>query len=116
MQIKELKKLSKEEFLKLEGATEELYNALQSSKEGNIKIWKEDDPSFTPQFGFTYAFGEGISVNMSNFKYWYRTSVIQNINWEEGYFDTLNSRYNFTFEEYDAERENSDSNESCNEN
>lgn len=97
MSISELKALSKEEFLKLPEATEELYIALQNSKEGFIKVVRERDQM--PQKGYTLAFGEGLSCKMSMPSYWWMTSVIQKINWEEGYFDTLNSRYKFEFTE-----------------
>lgn len=97
MTIKELKQLSKEEFMKQPGAFAELYENLQKSKEGWIEIWK-DDKSVVEQ-GRTYAFGEGISCYMTTMQTWYRTSIIQKINWDEGYFTTLNSKYNFKFKE-----------------
>lgn len=95
MSIRELKLMPKEEFLKLPEATEELYNALQNSKEGFIYVVRERDQS--PHKGHTYAFGEGVSCRMDMIDHWWCTSVIQKINWEEGYFDTLNSRYKFDF-------------------
>ena len=49
--------------------------------------------------GLFSSFGEGISVRMDNIDRWYYTSIIKYINWKEGYFDTLNSRYYFTFKE-----------------
>lgn len=97
MSTKELKQLSKEDFLKQPGATEELYHSLQNSKEGWIEIWKKDKS--VHKSGYTGAFGEGISCHMSTISRWYTTSVIKNINWEEEYFDTLNSRYYFKFKE-----------------
>ena len=99
MGIKKLKQMSKEEFLQQNGATEELYDILQNSKEGYIEIWKEDGS--VEKHGYTQAFGEGISVRMDNVKEWYITSVIKYINWDKGYFDTLNSRYYFKFKEDD---------------
>ena len=47
----------------------------------------------------TDAFGEGLSCYLYTTDRWFTTSVIRHINWEEGYFDTLNSRYYFKFEE-----------------
>lgn len=99
MGIKKLKQMSKEEFMQQNGATEELYDILQNSKEGYIEIWKEDGS--VVKHGYTQAFGEGISVRMDNIKEWYITSVIKYINWDKGYFDTLNSRYYFKFKEDD---------------
>lgn len=93
-----LKKLSKEEFLKLQGATEELYNNLHKSKSGFIKIHRITRDPYSIS-GHTEAFGEEVALHVSNNSEWWTTSNITYINWEEGWFDTLNSRYNFTFEE-----------------
>lgn len=97
MTIQELKKLSKEEFLKLEGATEELYQSLQNAKSGYIEIRKEN--SGAGDRGYTQAFGEGISLRIDNLSTWYMTSIIQKIDWENNYFTTLNSKYYFKFTE-----------------
>lgn len=113
MTIKELKQLSKEDFLKQLGATEELYYNLQNSKEGWIEIWKKDKS--VHESGYTGAFGEGISCYMYTMSEWYTTSVIRHINWEEGYFDTLNSRYYFNFKESNSEEENPNSTKSSKE-
>lgn len=102
MTIKKLKSLTKEEFLKYPDATESIYIALQDAKEGWIEIWKEDKSVWKQ--GHTDAFGEGISCYMYTTNKWYTTSVIRHINWEEGYFDTLNSRYYFNFKESDNEQ------------
>lgn len=104
MSIRELKLMPKEEFLKLSGMTEEIYEALHKAKEGFIHVVRERDKM--PQKGYTYAFGEGISCRMDNLSTWWCTSVIQKINWEEGYFDTLNSRYYFEFKESKKNEEN----------
>lgn len=101
MTIKELKSLTKEEFLKYPDATESIYIALQNSKEGWIEIWKEDKSVWAQ--GHTDAFGEGISCYLYTTDRWYTTSVIRHIDWEEGYFDTLNSRYYFNFKESNNE-------------
>lgn len=93
-----LKKLSKEEFLKLQGATEELYNNFHKSKSGFIKIHRITGDPYSIS-GHTEAFGEGVSLHVLNNSEGCTTSNITYINWEEGWFDTLNSRYNFTFEE-----------------
>lgn len=97
MTIRALKNLSKEEFLKFPDATESIYLALKNSKEGKIKIWKEDKSVI--EEGYTDAFNEGISCYIYSPSRWYSTSIIRNINWDEGYFDTLNSRYYFEFQE-----------------
>ena len=101
MTIKKLKSLTKEEFLKYPDATESIYIAMQNSKEGWIEIWKEDKS--VHEKGYTDAFGEGISCYLYTTDRWYTTSVIRHINWEEGYCDTMNSRYYFKFKEYDPE-------------
>lgn len=101
MTIKQLKSLTKEEFLKYPDATESVYMALQNSKEGWIEIWKEDKSVW--EHGHTDAFGEGISCYMYTISRWYTTSIIKHINWKEGYFDTLNSRYYFNFKESNNE-------------
>ena len=98
----ELKKLSKEEFMKLPGATEDLYIAVQNAKSGYIEVTHATQKHFHK--GYTEAFGEGISCYMSTIRDWYTTSVIKHINWREGYFDTLNSRYYFKFKEDDFEK------------
>ena len=102
--------MTKEDFLKYPDATESIYLALQNSKEGQIEIWKEDKS--VHEQGHTDAFGEGISCYLYTIDRWYTTSVIRKINWDEGYFDTMNSRYYFNFKEYDPEGENSNSTES----
>lgn len=102
MGIKKFKQMSKEEFMQQNGATEEIYEALHNSKEGYIEIWKEDES--VREHGYTHAFGEGLSVRMDNISRWYITSVIKYINWDKGYFDTLNSRYYFKFKEDDFEK------------
>lgn len=105
MGIKKLKQMSKEEFLQLNGATEELYVALQNSKKGYITI--QHSKTGEVHHGWTEAFGEGLGVRMDNPERWYITSTIKYINWEKGYFDTQNSRYKFKFEEnYGEENEN----------
>ena len=95
MSIKELKELSKEEFMKLCGAPEDLYTAIQNSKSGWIKVSRDYDGA--GDCGITEAFGEGISCKISNCHSWYVTSVIQSIDWENHTFKTLNSTYNFEF-------------------
>lgn len=97
MTIKEIKALSKEEFMKRPGATEELYNALQNSKSGWIKISRDYDGA--GEYGMTEAFGKGISCYISNPSRWYRTSVIESIDWENHIFKTMNSIYNFEFKD-----------------
>ena len=99
--------MTKEDFLRYPDATESIYLALQNSKEGWIEIWKEDKS--VHEGGYTDAFGEGISCYLYTTDRWYTTSVIRKINWDEKYFDTMNSRYYFNFEEYDSKGENSNS-------
>lgn len=103
MSIRELKQMPKEEFLKLNGLTEQIYEDLHKAKEGFIHVRRERD-GLTYK-GHTWAFGEGVSCRMDMIDHWWCTSVVQKINWEEGYFDTLNSRYYFEFTEDKKENE-----------
>lgn len=97
--ISELKSMSKEEFLALPNMTEEIYNALQNSKEGWISISRVGDGK--GQKGRTNAFGEGLSCKIDGVDGWYITSIIQSIDWENHTFETLNSVYNFEFKNLD---------------
>lgn len=93
-----LKQLSKEEFLQLQGATEELYENLQKGKSGFIKIRRMTGDPYSIG-GYTDLFAEGFSLHVENSSEWWNTSNVTYINWDKGWFDTLNSRYNFIFEE-----------------
>lgn len=100
MTIKELKKLSKEEFLKLPRTTEEIYNSLQNSKAGWINARRKGDGA--GEKGITEAFGEGLPVWISNPNgNWWTTSNIQSIDWENHTFKTLNSTYDFEFKPFE---------------
>lgn len=108
MKINEIKKLSKDEFIEmfkdsLPVDVETAYERIQNSKSGWVQIQKSDRS--VKEHGYTQAFGEGLSLQLDNSQRWYHTSTIQTINWEEEYFDTLNSRYYFKFKESDLERE-----------
>jgi len=101
--ILEIKKLSKEEFLS-KYPDENIYNDLQNSKEGHIKITKiSDNPGYLSEGntkeGYTPAFGEGISCYMNCDDSYYYTSVVKKIDWENKIFYTLNSKYSFEFNE-----------------
>ena len=101
--ILELKKLSKDEFLS-KYHDEGIYNDLQNSREGHIKITKISDnsgymaPGDTKE-GYTPAFGEGLSCYMDCGETYYYTSIIKKIDWENKIFYTLNSKYSFEFDE-----------------
>lgn len=104
MDVKTLKELSKEEFLKLTGATEELYEELQNSLEGEITITKiSDNDGYLRKgqshWGYTYAFAEGLSLRLYGNYCNYYTSNIQKIDWENNEFTTLNSKYKFNFKQ-----------------
>lgn len=79
--------------------SEELNNALQNSKCGIIHV--KHAITGKTHYGITAAFGEGVGCYMSNEDEWFTTSTIKKINWEEEYFETLNSKYFFDFEELD---------------
>ncbi len=104
MDVKTLKGLSKEEFLKLKGSTEKLYEDLQNSLEGEITITKiSDNDGYLTEgqsiCGETYAFSEGLSLRLYNRYCNYYTSNIQHIDWENNEFTTLNSKYKFYFKQ-----------------
>ena len=96
------KLMSSEDFHrvhKLSPEQEWIYDKLISAHTGKIGIKQVsgNKVGFTMS-GVTATFNEGISLFIDNKYEYYYTSVIQKINWDEGYFDTLNSRYEFTFE------------------
>ena len=107
MSIRELKEMSKEDFLQLPESTEQLYEDLHKAKEGFIIVTRERDG--VHQKGYTNAFGEGISCRIDGFSSWWLTTPIREINWEKGYFDTQNSRYKFEFIERKINEENKES-------
>ena len=94
--IQALKSLSLQDFKKLTGHDEDLYNKLKNSKEGFITIVKlSDNPNFhisqgETRSGLTQAFGEGLSLNISSGGRWFKTSNITKINWEDEKFEKLN--------------------------
>lgn len=82
--------------------TADVYQDLHTAKIGNISITQVSGNKVGFSYsGHTYAFGPNISLFIETDWDYYYTSVIQSINWQEGYFDTLNSRYKFKFEEDD---------------
>lgn len=93
------------DFVKV-GGSPELHRLIKDSKVGYICITKISDnagylSSGKSEEGVTAAFGEGITLYIAGVEQWYRTSVIQKINWKKGEFITVNSRYSFTFKEID---------------
>ena len=96
------KKLSKEEFLKihpLDERREYLYDILKNAAVGHITIKQTsgNKVGFTME-GVTATLADGISLFIDSETTYYYTSVVEKINWEEGYFETMNSRYEFTFD------------------
>lgn len=88
------------------GGNPELYRALKNSKVGYIKITKVSSnvgylSTGESEEGITAAFGEGLNLYIADVEQWYRTSIIQKIDWDKGEFTTLNSRYKFEFKEID---------------
>ena len=102
--LQKLRTMSKEEFLEVYPNDEQLYDNIQNSKVGYIKITKStDNPGYliSGEFreGYTPAFGEGLSCFIDGVDEYYYTSTIQSIDWEEKKFYTLNSIYEFEFVE-----------------
>lgn len=56
------------------------------------KVWPEPGPIWE---GWTFAFGEGISLLLDGFQGHYHTSVVTQIDRQNGIFHTLNSNYRF---------------------
>lgn len=118
MTISELKKLSKSEFIdyvkktyseseqSLIGDLDFIYDRLQNAKSGFIKVTHRDTKAFHK--GHTDAFVEGLSVQMNTLSSWFHTSIIQEINWAEKWFRTLNSIYDFEFIEDEVENKSED--------
>lgn len=81
---------------------------VKNSKVGKISIRKiSKNPGYLDkngQFsGITANFGEGMGVYISDTTEWFTTSTIQKIDWENHRFYTLNSTYEFQFNEIDEE-------------
>lgn len=80
---------------------EDLAKGIKNSKCGLIEIKKDGDRL---RYGITAAFGEGISCYISNEDEWFMTSIIKHIDWKNNKFVTLNSLYDFKFQEIDFDR------------
>ena len=82
-----------------------LYNKVKNAKSGLIKVYKiSDNPGIekgVEYFGVTTTFGEGLGLYIDNIANWFRSSVIQKIDWDKSEFMTLNSVYHFEFNELD---------------
>lgn len=82
-----------------------LYNKVKNAKSGLIKVYKiSDNPGIekgVEYFGVTTTFGEGLGLYIDNIANWFRSSVIQKIDWDKSEFMTLNSVYHFEFDELD---------------
>lgn len=79
-----------------------IYEAIQKSKEGYLRITRLSPSPKEPEEGWSFVFGEGLSLHLDRPDRWYSTSVIQKIDWEAGTFTTLNSVYKFEFIDKDA--------------
>ena len=75
------------------------WEALKNAKCGLIRVTHSRTGKM--HHGITAAFGEGVGCYMSNEDEWFTTSTIKYINWEDKYFETLNSKYFFGFDELD---------------
>jgi hypothetical protein len=81
---------------------------VRKSKVGKIQIRKtSENPGYLNKGGWfsgiTANFGEGMGVYISDTTEWFTTSTIQEIDWENNRFYTLNSTYEFQFEEIDEQ-------------
>ena len=85
-----------------------LHKILRESKEGYMRIQREYPAPDVPHEGWTYAFCEGFALFIDNPDFFYHTSDVQQINWQDeksGTFTTLNSRYKFEFIEPEIDNE-----------
>jgi hypothetical protein len=104
MTPKQIKELSKEDFMKLDGASEQLYNNLQKAKSGFIRVEKISKNKGAIATGDVYeghtdTFGEGVSLIIGDRFYTFKSSVIVKINKTKNTFKTLNSTYKYQFQE-----------------
>ena len=104
MTPKQIKELSKEDFMKLDGASEQLYNNLQKAKSGFIRVEKISKNKGAIATGDVYeghtdTFGEGVSLIIGDRFYTFKSSVIVKINKTKSTFKTLNSTYKYQFKE-----------------
>ena len=104
MTPKQIKELSKEDFMKLDGASEQLYNNLQKAKSGFIRVEKISKNKGAISTGDVYeghtdTFGEGVSLIIGDRFYTFKSSVIVKINKAKNTFKTLNSTYKYQFQE-----------------
>lgn len=81
---------------------------LKGSKIGKILVRKISDNygylKYNDTFsGITANFKEGMGLYISDTSEWYSTSVIKKIDWDNNKFETLNSVYEFQFNELDEE-------------
>ena len=104
MTPKQIKELSKEDFMKLDGASEQLYNNLQKAKSGFIRVEKISKNKGAIATGDVYeghtdTFGEGVSLIIGDRFYTFKSSVIVKINKTKSTFKTINSTYKYQFKE-----------------
>ena len=86
----------------VENVGEDIAHAIEKSKCGFISVTHKAYGD--KHHGITCAFGEGIGCYMSTEDRWFTTSVIQNIDWNKKEFTTLNSVYEFEFEELPVDK------------
>ena len=104
MTPKQIKELSKEDFMKLDGSSEQLYNNLQKAKSGFIRVEKISKNKGAIATGDVYeghtdTFGEGVSLIIGDRFYTFKSSVIVKINKTKNTFKTINSTYKYQFQE-----------------
>lgn len=84
---------------------ENIFKSFKNGKCGLIKVRKvSDNPGIEKNkeyYGVTTCFTENIGLFLSNIDNWIHTSTIQEIDWTNNKFKTLNSIYEFEFEELD---------------
>lgn len=80
--------------------TEDQIDKVINSKAGFISIKRKSDGEGIND-ALVIIFGEGLACYCSNEVEWYMTSNVQHIDWEKSEFQTLNSTYEFKFEELD---------------
>ena len=74
-----------------------VYEALQNSKKGYMRIRRQWPSRGEPHEGWTYIFAAGLPLFLDRPDEWYHTSNIKKIDRDGRTFETLHSIYSFEF-------------------
>jgi len=100
-----LKTRSDEDLMSACNNDEKVFQAIRNGKCGLMKVIKiSDNPGIEKgkeHYGVATCFAENIGLFLSSEDAWFHTSTVQEIDWSNNQFKTLNSVYSFDFEELD---------------